>query len=89
MNRLVLESAIKALRLTEDTVLFVDIDQIPIDEFRASALLYGIPARTLMCGVKGVPNVEAMTRAELQTILNRKAEALRPGRPTGSASTGT
>jgi hypothetical protein len=67
-----LNEAIKALRLTDDTVLFVDMEQIPIDEFRKSLLRAGVPSGTLICAVKGQPNVEAMSQEQLVEILNQK-----------------
>jgi hypothetical protein len=67
-----LDKAIKALRITDDTILFVDMEQIPIDEFRKGLLRAGVPLGTLICAVSGVPNVEAMSQEKLVEILNQK-----------------
>lgn len=72
MNRKLLHGAIKSLRFTKETVVFVDMDQIPVNEFRKSCLRSHLPKALLICAVKGPPNVEAMTRKQLQAILDRK-----------------
>jgi len=63
------DRTIKALRITDETVLFVDLYQVPVELLAASEFL---PKGLVIVGVCGVPNVEAMTRAELQEILDRK-----------------
>lgn len=62
--------AIKALKITDDTVLFVDANQIEL-----GSLLYcdSIPKGCLIISVAGKPNVDAMTQAELVDILNRNS----------------
>jgi hypothetical protein len=64
-----LEQALKALRITEETVLFVDVNQVNVKMLLNSETL---PAGLRIVGVVGAPNVEAMTRDELQAILDRK-----------------
>lgn len=64
-----LDGALKALELTDQSVLFLDKDQIEIDMLMHADL---IPSSVLVVGVKGTPNVEAMTVRELIVLLNRK-----------------
>lgn len=64
-----LETAIKALAITDETVLFVDIDQIPV---RVLEKCESLPKNLLIVGVVGSPNIEAMTEQGLQSILDRK-----------------
>ena len=64
-----LAEAIKALKITDDTVLFVDMEQI---EVNCLLNCESIPKGTLIVSVVGPPNVEAMTQEELVYILNRK-----------------
>lgn len=64
-----LEKAIKVLNLTDETVLFYDIEQIGRTAIEHCEAL---PKGILLVGVVGSPNVEAMTEQELQSILDRK-----------------
>ena len=56
-----LETAIKAMGITGETVLFVDIDQIPV---RTLEECESLPDGLLIVGVVGTPNVESMTEWE-------------------------
>ena len=62
----VLDGAVKALTITGETVLFVDIDQVKTSMLENRD---GLPRGLLIVGVRGMPNVSAMTRSELLTIL--------------------
>lgn len=73
-----LETAIKSLAITDETVLFVDIDQIPV---RVLEKCESLPKNLLIVGVVGSPNIEAMTEQELQSILDRK-RSLRSSKKT-------
>lgn len=68
-----LEIALKALTITGDTILFVDLDQIRISQIENREEL---PKGLLIVGVIGEPNVQAMTRTELLEIIERKDQAL-------------
>ncbi len=68
-----MKKAIKALQVTPETVLFVDIDQVDI---RSIERCQAIPKGTLIVGVVGTPNVEAMTVGELEHILAQKRRAV-------------
>jgi len=68
------KKAIKALTITEETILFMDIDQFSVEQIKN---LECLPKGLLIVGVVGEPNVEAMTRAELQGILDEKKRTAR------------
>jgi hypothetical protein len=72
-----LETALKALTITDDTILFVDIDQIRISQIENRDEL---PKGLLIVGVVGEPNVQSMTREDLLEILEQKDRALAIGR---------
>ena len=66
--------AVKSLTITKDTILFVDIDQFPVSLIENHEAL---PKGLLIIGVLGEPNVLAMTRQELQKILDQKSSAMK------------
>lgn len=65
-----LEYHLKALHLTRDSILFVDMDQINLKDLEGAKSY--LPYKVLIVGMVGSPNVEAMTCEELQAILDRK-----------------
>lgn len=58
-----------AMKLTDETILFVDLTQIDV---RSLEKCEDLPRGLTIVTVDGPPNVEAMTRAELQAILDLK-----------------
>jgi len=72
-----METALKALTITEDTILFVDIDQIRISQIENREEL---PKGILIVGVVGEPNIQSMTRKELLEIIEQKDRTLAKGK---------
>ncbi len=66
-----LKATIRAVEITEDTVLFVDINQI---DPQMLCRFQDLPKGLKIVGVVGQPNVQAMTREELQNILKNRGK---------------
>ena len=64
----ILNGALKAVEITDDTVLFMDLEQIDLNTLTRCNLPHGCR----IVGVNGMPNVEAMTRKELKRLAESK-----------------